>query len=77
MSLLSAIESITLELTHAECPCGHCMGPGCDDCLDTGADLDSLKSIRKAFAEAIELTVHAPRWETERLAKEIRESEAR
>jgi 4-diphosphocytidyl-2C-methyl-D-erythritol kinase len=45
---------ITLDLTKAECPCATCMGGGCGDCAGTGADLESLRSIRRAFADALD-----------------------
>lgn len=71
---LAALLGITAELTQAECPCQFCMGPGCDECGHTGADLDSLASIRAAVAKALEVVSRAKPPVIEKLAQELRGS---
>lgn len=70
---LAALQSITLEMTQAECPCGDCMGKGCEKCAMTGADLDSLKTIRAAFASALDVVAASKRPVIEKLSQELRD----
>lgn len=72
---LAALKDITLELAKGETPCGKCMGPGCDECRDTGADLASLKTIREHFAQALEVVARAQGRAIVRLAQELRTTE--
>lgn len=53
LELLKRLRGITYDLARAECPCAKCMGGGCVVCDGNGCDLESLKKIRGAFADAL------------------------
>jgi len=72
---LSALRDITLDIASGETPCGKCMGSGCKECEGEGVDLDSLWSIRRAFAAALEVVAGAKKDAIDGLARELRGKE--
>jgi hypothetical protein len=53
-ALLRALYDLTRDVARAECPCADCMSKGCQHCAGVGVDLDSLRTMRKMVADALD-----------------------